>query len=69
MATGVVYLGYQLLAATTSQVLFVPRDIRGVWPMVRHYFFFGPKPPAKEAYNALQKQAYTSAFVLGCCRC
>ncbi|HTR65905.1 MAG TPA: cytochrome b/b6 domain-containing protein, partial [Terriglobales bacterium] len=37
----------------------------GVWPMVRHYFFFGPKPPQKESYNALQKHAYTSAIVLG----
>jgi Ni,Fe-hydrogenase I cytochrome b subunit len=36
-----------------------------VWPMVRHYFFLGPKPPAKEAYNSLQKHAYTSAIVLG----
>ena len=27
--------------------------------MVKHYFFFGPKPEAREAYNPLQKQAYT----------
>lgn len=33
--------------------------------MVRRYFFFRPEPPAKEAYNPLQKQAYTSAIVLG----
>ena len=26
--------------------------------MVRHYFFFGPKPLVREAYNPLQKQAY-----------
>jgi len=33
--------------------------------MVRYYFFFGPKPPVKEAYNPLQKHAYTSAIGLG----
>src|SRR5713101_5889158 len=37
----------------------------GGWSMVRHYFFFGPKPPVKEAYNPLQKHAYTSAIWLG----
>ena len=33
--------------------------------MVRHYFLFGPKPPAREVYNPLQKHAYTSAIALG----
>src|SRR5260370_26704290 len=33
--------------------------------MVKHYFFFGPKPPLHEAYNPLQKHAYTTAFGLG----
>ena len=33
--------------------------------MVRHYFFFGPKPPAREAYNPLQKHAYTTVIGLG----
>jgi hypothetical protein len=46
-------------------VLFLPRDIPGIWPMVRHYFFFGPKPPTTEAYNPLQKQAYTTVLILG----
>jgi len=65
MATGVIYLGYQIFSGNYRQVLFVPGDIPGIWPMVRHYFFFGPKPPATEAYNPLQKQAYTSAIGLG----
>ena len=65
IASGVVYLGYQIFSGHYRQVLFVPRDVPGVWPMVRHYFFFGPKPAAKEAYNPLQKHAYTSALVLG----
>src|SRR5215475_13061480 len=65
IGSGLVYLGYQIFSGNYKQVLFVPRDVHGVWPMVRHYFFFGPKPPTREAYNALQKHAYTSVFILG----
>jgi len=65
VATGLFYVLYQAGSGNYKQVLFVPRDIPGVWPMVRHYFFFGPKPPEREAYNPLQKLAYTSAIVLG----
>ncbi|MGC2371231.1 MAG: hypothetical protein WA474_19330, partial [Candidatus Sulfotelmatobacter sp.] len=43
----------------------MPRDIAGVWPMVKYYFLFGEKPPVREAYNPLQKQAYTAAIGLG----
>ena len=44
IATGLIYLGYQLFSGNYRQVLFTHRDIPGVWPMVKHYFFFGPKP-------------------------
>jgi thiosulfate reductase cytochrome b subunit len=60
IATGVIYLGYQIFSGNYRQVLFTHRDIPGVWPMVKHYFFFGPKPERHEAYNPLQKLAYTS---------
>jgi thiosulfate reductase cytochrome b subunit len=33
--------------------------------MVRHYFFFGPKPLQHQTYNSLQKHAYTTVIVLG----
>jgi thiosulfate reductase cytochrome b subunit len=65
LASGLLYLGYQLFSGNYKQILFVRRDVPGVWPMVRHYFFFGPKPAATGAYNPLQKHAYTSAIVLG----
>jgi Ni/Fe-hydrogenase b-type cytochrome subunit len=65
LGTGLLYLGYQLFDGNYKQVLFVPHDVPGVWPMVKHYFFFGPKPPVREAYNPLQKQAYTTVLVLG----
>jgi Ni/Fe-hydrogenase b-type cytochrome subunit len=65
IATGVFYLGYELFSGNYRQVLFTHRDIPGVWPMVKHYFFFGPKPQAREAYNPLQKHAYTTVIGLG----
>jgi Ni/Fe-hydrogenase b-type cytochrome subunit len=65
VATGFVYLGYQLFSGNYRQVWFTRQDIAGVWPMVKHYFFFGPKPPLRQAYNPLQKLAYTSAIGLG----
>ncbi|MBV9182702.1 MAG: cytochrome b/b6 domain-containing protein [Acidobacteria bacterium] len=65
VASGLVYLGYQIFSGNYKQILFVLRDIPGIWPMVRHYFFFGPKPSLKETYNSLQKHAYTSVIILG----
>ena len=65
LATGVIYLGYQLFSGNYRQVMFTHRDFAGVWPMVRRYFLFGPKPRQREAYNALQKQAYTTVMILG----
>jgi len=64
-ASGIFYVTYQVISGHYRTVLFTPRDVSGVWPMARHYFFFGPKPPAREAYNPLQKHAYTAAIGLG----
>jgi thiosulfate reductase cytochrome b subunit len=63
--TGGVYVAYQVLSGHYRMILLTPRDVPGVWPMVRYYFLFGPKPPQTEAYNPLQKLAYTSAIGLG----
>jgi Ni/Fe-hydrogenase b-type cytochrome subunit len=60
----VIYIAYQTLTGRGRQVLFVRRDVHGVWPMVRHYLFFGPKPTMTETYNPLQKMAYTVAILL-----
>jgi Ni/Fe-hydrogenase b-type cytochrome subunit len=65
VATGVFYFGYQIFSGNYGQFLFVPKDLPGVWPMIRHYFFFGRKPAQMEVYNPLQKLAYTSAILLG----
>jgi thiosulfate reductase cytochrome b subunit len=65
IGTGLVYLGYELFSRNYRQVLFTRRDLPGVWPMIRHYLFFGPNPVQREVYNPLQKLAYTSAIGLG----
>ena len=65
VATGIFYLAYQIFSGNYRQSLFVPRDLAGVWPMIRHYFFFGHKPAQTGVYNPLQKMAYTSAILLG----
>src|SRR5205814_10357290 len=65
IATGLFYIGYELFSLNYRQVLFTSRDIPGVWPMMRYYFFFGTQPIVREVYNPLQKLAYTSAVALG----
>ena len=65
VASGLVYMAYQVVSGHYRTMLFTPHDIPGVWPMARHYFFLGPKPPATGQYNALQKLAYTSTIGLG----
>jgi thiosulfate reductase cytochrome b subunit len=61
---GAGYLAYQTASGNYRQVLLAGPDARGVWPMVRHYFFFGSRPPRTATYNPLQKLAYTSAIAL-----
>ncbi len=61
----VLYVVTLVVTGRYRMVLFRPRDVPGVWPMVRHYFLFGPRPPLAEPYNPLQKLAYTATLVLG----
>jgi thiosulfate reductase cytochrome b subunit len=63
--TGLFYAAAQILSGHFRTVLFTSSDVRGVWPMVRHYFLFGPKPAATGQYNSLQKLAYTSTLGFG----
>jgi Ni/Fe-hydrogenase b-type cytochrome subunit len=65
VATGFFYVVFQIFSSNYRQPLLVPKDLAGVWPMIRHYFFFGRKPVQTEVYNPLQKMAYTSAILLG----
>jgi Ni/Fe-hydrogenase b-type cytochrome subunit len=62
---GLLYVISQLASGHYRTVVFTKRDVAGVWPMARHYFFFGPKPAATGQYNPLQKLAYTTAILLG----
>jgi Ni/Fe-hydrogenase b-type cytochrome subunit len=63
--SGVVYVAYQVASGHYRTMLFTSRDVAGVWPMARHYFLIGPKPPATGQYNPLQKLAYTSTVGFG----
>ena len=63
--TGVAYVAYLAFSGHWRHVLLRPREIRGIWPMARHYFLFKPKPEPREAYNPLQKLAYTSTILFG----
>lgn len=65
MLTGVTYLLYLIVSGKWRMVILRPEEFRGVWPMVRHYFLFKPKPEQLEPYNPLQKLAYTSTIVFG----
>ena len=65
MGAGAAYLTYQVVTGRYRMVLFTPKDMPGVWPMVKHYFFFKAKPPVTEPYNPLQKLAYTSTVLFG----
>ena len=65
MGSGLLYVIYQIASGNWRQVLFLQRDIKGVWPMVRYYLFFAKKPPVEAAYNPLQKLAYTATIFFG----
>lgn len=65
LGAGSLYVVYQAVSGNYRQVLVGRADVRGLLPMVRHYFFFGPKPPQIATYNPLQKLAYTTALGLG----
>ncbi len=65
VGSGLLYVIYQIATGHWRQVLFLPRDVKGVWPMARHYFLFGKKPEVDAAYNPLQKLAYTSTIFFG----
>jgi Ni/Fe-hydrogenase b-type cytochrome subunit len=64
-AGGLLYIVSQVASGHYRTVAFTRHDVAGVWPMARHYFFFGPKPAATGQYNPLQKLAYTTVIGLG----
>src|SRR5690348_570450 len=56
--SGLLYIAYQLISGHYKTVLFLPRDVKGVWPMTRHYFLFGPKPRSEEHTSELQSPVH-----------
>ena len=64
-ATGIVYLSSLAASGHWRHVVLRFDEVHGVWPMVRHYVGLGAAPPLREAYNPLQKLAYSSTLFLG----
>ena len=44
VGTGLIYVVYQIVSGRYKQVLFTPKDIRGVWPMARSTAVGTPMP-------------------------
>lgn len=63
--TGIAYVAYLMISGHWRRVILQPRELRGIWPMARHYFLFQPKPAQREPYNPLQKLAYTITIACG----
>ena len=69
LATGLLYIGYQIFSGNYRQVLFALRDVPGVWPVVRHYFFFGSKPPLQRGLQPIAEMRIHSRDRAGCPIC
>jgi thiosulfate reductase cytochrome b subunit len=63
--TGGLYVWYLGLSGHWRHVILQWRELNGLWPMARHYLLLKEKPTPLEAYNALQKLAYTSTIAFG----
>ncbi|MEO7270965.1 MAG: cytochrome b/b6 domain-containing protein [Vicinamibacterales bacterium] len=62
---GILYVLLQVISGHYRTLLFGRADVPGVWPMIRHYLLFKPRPRLTAQYNPLQKLAYTVAIGLG----
>ena len=67
-ATAALYVTSQIISGHFRTVLFRLRDVPGVWPMVRYYFVFGPRP---RATGHVQRPSETRLheYRLGSARC
>ena len=65
IASGLIYVGYQLFTATLGRYCSHGEMFMECGRWSGTISFFGPTPEQREPYNALQKQAYTTAIVLG----
>ena len=69
-AGGMFYVLSQLASGHYETVLFTKRDVSGVWPMARYYFFSGRKPAATSQVPIRFKSSLIQPpFCSGLCRC
>lgn len=63
--TGLLYLSYSIVGGNYRTVIFRPRDVRGVWPMLAYYLRVRRTRPPYDKYNPLQRLAYTVIVLAG----
>ena len=69
IATGVIYLGYQIFSGNYRQVLFTPRDIPGVWPMVSIISFSVPSRKSAKLTTRCRNMLTRRRSGWACFRC
>ena len=65
IGNGIIWVLYNIVTRHGRQTtIFVPRDAKGVLPMILYYLRIRKDHPPMQKYNALQKLAYTSLPIL-----
>jgi thiosulfate reductase cytochrome b subunit len=59
LASGVIYIVSGIVNGQLGKLLFNERDVSRLWPMTAYYLRLRRTPPVYDAYNPLQKLAYT----------
>lgn len=62
--SGMIYLGSGFVSGELGKLLFGPRDVAGLWPMIAYYARLSKTAPQYADYNPLQKLAYTVVLLV-----
>lgn len=65
LALASLFYGVDLVRGGWRRIWLSAAEWRGIAPMVRYYFWRGPKPDIQALYNPLQKFAYLSMAAVG----
>lgn len=63
IASGLVYLAGGIFSGSLAKLLFGPRDVAGLVPMLAYYLKLRRTAPVFADYNPLQKLAYTTVLL------
>ncbi len=62
--SGVLYVGNGIVSGELGKLLFGPRDVAGLMPMIAHYMRLRKEAPEYADYNPLQKLSYTIVLLV-----